>query len=251
MTKPLISKVTAAARRAFATLRLSGLTGLEFEEQLAALKKLASGLTAKDVGLSADTIKQRTLFGQKAPTSFIAIDESNDYTIGVFVVRNSSKIPLHDHPDMYGIVKVLLGSVSIKSYTPLSTDGTYTVPKEILRQVAPDQRQDLVPCVYNGSSLVACDTDELACLEPSAHNIHEIEAVSGTAAFLDILGPPYVPDSERDCRYYSVVGTAYDATRGGDITWLVEMCHPDEFWTDKLDYAGPVITREEIIDTSG
>ena len=231
----LIRQVSQAARRAFIRLHDEKLV-----DYISALEKLTEKLTATDLGLNQDTIKQtRTFFGSQAPTSFISVEENDNFTIGIFIVRNSSRIPLHDHPEMYGMVKVLMGSVAIKSFTPLPLEGhQYVIPKEILSKIGTSQTPLLVPAKYDGTRVVTSDTNEVAILDPSTNNLHEIEALNGTAAFVDILAPPY-NQMNRDCRYYAMLGTVHDKHHKMDISWLIETDNPAEFWTDSLPYQGP------------
>ncbi len=41
-----------------------------------------------------------------APVTYIKILEDADVSIGIFVVRPGSQIPLHNHPEMIGLLKV-------------------------------------------------------------------------------------------------------------------------------------------------
>ena len=43
-----------------------------------------------------------------APVTYVQLYEDKDVTIGVFILKRGTKIPLHDHPDMHGILKVRL-----------------------------------------------------------------------------------------------------------------------------------------------
>ncbi|KAI1278148.1 2-aminoethanethiol dioxygenase [Halotydeus destructor] len=231
----LIKQVASVAQQAFGRI-----SDEKFWEHLTSLTRLAARLTAADLGLTKDTVKpSRSFFGQSPPSSYISVKESDDFTIGIFVIRNGQRIPLHDHPGMFGLVKVLLGTISIKSFTPLPNDGrSYRVPKEILSRLAPNQHSYLIPAKCHGTKEITSDTEEITLLTPDDGNFHYINSVNGDAAFLDILAPPYNRTS-RDCTYYKEVGTAYDEANKMDITWLLEIPPPAEFWTDQLPYKGP------------
>uniref|UniRef100_S4RS13 Uncharacterized protein n=1 Tax=Petromyzon marinus TaxID=7757 RepID=S4RS13_PETMA len=84
-------------------------------------------------------------------------------------------------------------------------------------------------------------------LTPHHGNLHRVDAVGGPAAFLDILAPPYSPDTGRDCHYYRpLVPATNDDDHGGDDgvgepCWLLEIPQPAEFWCGSQDYPGPPV----------
>ena len=98
-------------------------------------------------------------------------------------------------------------------------------------------------------------------LSPDEGNLHEIFAINGSAAFLDILSPPYGDDPrtgfERDCHYYRELapsGVGYiDATKQYK-TLLVQVNSPSYFWCDQAEYCGPplkgVIERGKIVSAA-
>ncbi|KAL1449677.1 hypothetical protein WDU94_002162 [Cyamophila willieti] len=53
----------------------------------------------------------------RAPVTYIQIFENELVTLGVFVIREGNKLPLHNHPLMHGIIKVLAGTLNITSYS--------------------------------------------------------------------------------------------------------------------------------------
>lgn len=53
-----------------------------------------------------------------APCKFMKIYQNHHFQISVFILpRNGAKIPLHDHPNMYGIIKVIYGKINVKTFT--------------------------------------------------------------------------------------------------------------------------------------
>lgn len=86
-------------------------------------------------------------------------------------------------------------------------------------------------------------------LGPHKSNIHRIESVGGTAAFLDILAPPYNIDppayaedrQERDCHYFRVLSES-----GGEPgqRWLLTSHPPASFFCDTEAYMGPSLGDE-------
>uniref|UniRef100_A0A8C8E0V4 2-aminoethanethiol (cysteamine) dioxygenase a n=1 Tax=Oryzias sinensis TaxID=183150 RepID=A0A8C8E0V4_9TELE len=86
-------------------------------------------------------------------------------------------------------------------------------------------------------------------LTPLRDNLHQIDAVDGPVAFLDILAPPYNPDDGRDCHYYKLLQTAADdgtVAKGGqkekdEEVWLLEIPQPEDFWCGGEPYPGPAV----------
>lgn len=233
----VIKEVNEAARQTFVDVQSPN-----FKQKLDALRTLVAKVTACDLKLDKSIRNQWSVqLGQVAPSTYIKIVEHDDYTICIFSLREGTRIPLHNHPDMFGVVKVLKGSIAVKSFTPLPSDGhTYVVPKNIMDAVRPLGHVDLIPSTCNGSHTLSAATNDTSLLFPSDNNLHEISAVDGDASFLDILSPPY-DSNERDCLYYAQIGTVSDEKYLKDITWLHEIECPTEFWTTSLPYRGPPV----------
>jgi hypothetical protein len=97
----------------------------EFKDSLADLKRLLNGLRACDLGLERSKILSTN--GQRgpgdvepepeAPVTYIKILEDNDVSIGIFVVRSGCRIPLHNHPQMHGMLKVVHGTFDVAIYS--------------------------------------------------------------------------------------------------------------------------------------
>jgi cysteamine dioxygenase len=234
----LVRDVNEAAKHTFIDIQSP-----QFKTKLESLRTLVSKLTADDLNLSESLQKPWTngFFGQSAPASYIKIVEDDNYAMCIFTIKDGHKIPLHNHPDMFGVVKVLKGSIAVKSFTPLPIEGQYVLPRDIVeavRSMASDQ--NLMPAICNGSQTLTSDSPiDTSLVSPSESNLHEISAVGGDASFLDILSPPY--DDERDCLYYEQIGTVYDITLSKEVTWLREIESPPEFWTSSVPYRGPPV----------
>ena len=92
----------AVRRQAVATF--SRANGGNFDENLRLLVTAMSKLTREDVGLDVKLMRDV----REAPVTYVSIQEHSDVTISMFVLRHRSRLPLHDHPLMYGIIKVRL-----------------------------------------------------------------------------------------------------------------------------------------------
>lgn len=122
---------------------------------------------------------------------------------------------------------------------PLTPLQTGSLRRSVLRSVA-EYSENSGPCL----------------LTPVRDNLHQIDAVEGPAAFLDILAPPYNPDDGRDCHYYKVLQTAAEGGTDGksneeeqgedkdkeEEAWLLEIPQPEDFWCGGEPYPGPAVS---------
>uniref|UniRef100_A0A6M2CQX9 Uncharacterized protein n=1 Tax=Rhipicephalus microplus TaxID=6941 RepID=A0A6M2CQX9_RHIMP len=121
---------------------------------------------------------------------------------------------------MFGVLKVLHGSGTIRSYSPL-------IPVVGGEQLVEAQRHP---------DLTVSPDSAPCCLTPTERNFHEILALDGPLAFLDILAPPY-DGVKRDCHYYTVSSSP----AGEDNVCLHGVSPPRDFWCASSLYTGPPI----------
>jgi len=216
-------------------------------------------LTGVDVGLEKSKVlnqkerrpshdnKHKQHNTQTAPVTYIPISESKDFSIGIFIIRNGQKIPLHDHPRMHGIIKCLHGQLKISSFTR-QADPSIKPPDKWKKSPRMSEKlnQGEIFLTATTPSIDMTPETKAAILEPGKFNIHQIESLGGPAAFLDILAPPYNvdPDSEededqelRDCHYFVDLGSAGQSGR-----WLMLSEPPQSFFCDTEPYQGPDIS---------
>ncbi|KAK0411870.1 hypothetical protein QR680_005888 [Steinernema hermaphroditum] len=93
--------------------------------------------------------------------------------------RMDDVLPLHDHPDMYGFIRVIRGQIQVDSYSWLNDESLEA------RAEAP----------------VVLSDQNVAVVGPSRGNVHRITALTDDAAFFDLLVPGYI---DRICEYYRV-----------------------------------------------
>jgi cysteamine dioxygenase len=149
----MVSLVQSIARLAQLTFNANKCQSEEvFNESLNKLKKLMSQLTHKDINLNKELMSDsstrlgslsilRHLSSKRAPVSHVSICETQHFQMCVFGLRHEfSRIPLHSHPNMFGIIKVVFGSVTISHYSPLPTDSSYILPKEVSKKVSQWER---------------------------------------------------------------------------------------------------------------
>jgi len=158
------------------------------------------------------------------------------YTVLVILIKFSFS-------GMHGFIKVLHGSLKVKTYSALD-QTTYQIP--------PTSEQDLhekygrripvVPAKLEGT-VTLTEKDSSMLLTPESNNLHEITAVSGTAAFLDILSPPYCHerfsrDGYRPCTYFSEEDVAESDP---SIRYIMPIPAPRDYWCDEVEYSGPPV----------
>lgn len=169
------------------------------------------------------------------PVTYMHICETDQFSMGVFLLKSGASIPLHDHPGMHGMLKVMYGKVRISCFDRLERSSGSTLPapplppaqmgalrRSLLRSIG-EYTEECGPCV----------------LSPDQDNLHQIDAIDGPTAFLDILAPPYDPDDDRDCHYYKVL-TEVKSTDQKEV-WLTEISQPPDFWCGAEPYPGPEV----------
>jgi len=212
-----IQKVTQAAYRIFSTGNLGG---------LAELTRQVSKITAKELNFNLEAEKVRVRLGQPAPAAYVHLFEDDILSIGIFVLKQGTNIPLHDHPHMHGICKVIYGTVTVRSFSAC----------DVSSGVNEQPGNDLFPAKLCDVMRLSAEEEKSCILSPNDGNIHEIIAENGSAAFLDILAPPYDHETgTRICQYYSEFEVQ------GQIHWLQKISPPTNFWCDEIEYSGPEI----------
>ena len=114
------------------------------------------------------------------PGEQIEIGETPAAHATVFPLARGAVLPLHDHPSMTVICKVLHGRMRIESFAWIDA-----VSGEARHLPARDVDESSEPVVFG----------------PDPGTLHRITALSD-CAFLDLFAPYY--DEARPCRYYRV-----------------------------------------------
>ncbi|XP_040885561.1 2-aminoethanethiol (cysteamine) dioxygenase a [Toxotes jaculatrix] len=257
---PLIQKI---ARQAYITFKGLKSSANQDNNKLIADKQselisLVTAVRAADLKIAPRKSKASSGAAglQSPPVTYMHICETEVFSMGVFLLRTGASIPLHDHPDMNGMLKVLYGKVSVRCFDKLEDNlSVNTAPSRFDPPLDPLQTTSLWRSILRSVSEYS-ETTGPCLLTPQRDNLHQIDAVEGPAAFLDILAPPYSPDDGRDCHYYKVLRTVVEGGTDGkseeeqqgeekekeEETWLLEIPQPEDFWCGGEPYPGPAVS---------
>lgn len=167
--------------------------------------------------LNADTIGLHRISDQisRNKIAFIEVVHNPVLTVVIIVIPPGHALPLHDHPNMTGFIKVLHGRIRVRTYSKIGASKDGQQP------------------AFKMSESVLSRRSYPQVVTPTMGNIHSIEYERGEgyAAFLDILSPPY--DDDVGCNYYS----CEDGGKGnlGPCTLLETDC-PKDYRTISLSY---------------
>lgn len=242
----MTSIVQRIARQALLTYRSPPRVGEEagksFLENQSKLKSLMTEVRAADLKL----VPRRASDGSPGayhhgapPVTYMHIYETDRFSMGVFLLKSGASIPLHDHPGMHGVLKVMYGKVRISCFDRLErpAGGAQVAPP-----LPPAQMSALRRSVLRSTGEYTEESGPCV-LSPDRDNLHQIDAVDGPTAFMDILAPPYDPDEGRDCHYYKVLTGAevQHAEQKEKEVWLMEISQPPDFWCGGEPYPGPEV----------
>ncbi|KAI9986346.1 hypothetical protein PInf_025286 [Phytophthora infestans] len=201
------------------TLALLGIERAEFPNTRLSLKQvetMLSPVVALCNALRADH------FGIHVPTPQIArtmndvhywkLWESDLIDIGIFFMPPNSTIPLHNHPGMSVVTRVLYGAATVTSYDIVSDTEVQRLEAgdEIVYEDATFSSDAVNP--EKGSVSWArvsrqgqFGQDTTTWLDPRRFNLHNIQASSEIGcAMLDIMVPPY-DNANRDCHHFQIL----------------------------------------------
>lgn len=218
--------------------------GLEKEAQLArGWKGSLNGANGKNA--------RNGSFPYPPPIKYIHLHECDKFSIGIFCMAPGSIIPLHNHPGMTVLSKLLYGSLQVRSYDWLELPKSYD-PSQVFAEQE-NKIQDSVAArpaklVRDCQMSAPCSTTIL--YPNSGGNIHCFKALTPCALF-DILSPPYSSEDGRHCSYFrrsprkDLPGVEVEQLSGvkpSEMIWLEEI-QPPQNLVRRGQYKGPAIRR--------
>ncbi|KAK9118721.1 hypothetical protein Scep_016814 [Stephania cephalantha] len=163
------------------------------------------------------------------PITYMEIHECDSFT---------AIIPLHDHPGMTVMSKVLYGSMHVKAYDWVESACIRNINGYPVR---------LAKLAVDKVLAAPCGTSIL--YPRSGGNLHCFTSVT-SCAVLDILAPSYREAAGRKCTYYNDYpyssfskGTSSEIQDGKeeDYAWLQEIDTPVDLYMRQGEYFGPAL----------
>lgn len=216
------------------------------KKNLSALKSLVDQIRYSDLGLPAEIISKPffTQTPDKAPCTYVQIYEDDEVSMSVFILAENYCLPLHDHPQMHGLLKCVAGSLRIQSYSLLDEEPLQALDR--LYDITCPMKQKRLLCQVEPVSEISIQS-EAAVLHSRLNNFHQITAIGGPVAFFDILSPPYDsvikerPMLHRKCTFFRTVPISYDSHR----IILEKIAPPLNYYCDNVEYNRPKFITDQ------
>lgn len=143
------------------------------------VRALMSEVTLDHLGIDRPSVQQLRHM------QCMTVAHTANFDIAIFMIPKGQRLPVHDHPNMSVISKVVEGALRVRSFSPISST------EEEARTVRQEEF-----CTKQSK-------DEAWLLSPTVGNFHEFTAESACVIF-DVLLPPY-EYPHRPCNYYEVL----------------------------------------------
>lgn len=208
--------------------------------EVQALKLLMGAVPLEELGVRPPPVQQdgkpvddvlqrlRVLHGSqqtRPPIKYLHVYEDSHVSVGVFCLPANASIPLHNHPGMTVLSRVLYGQMFVQSFDWCEPDR-------------PAEADDGSPARRAAKLVVSKvqtpDEEPLVLFPRDGGNIHAFTALTDCAV-LDVLSPPYDSTHDRDCTYYYLA--ARDPKQRGVVT-LEEYEPPEDFIVTRGVYRG-------------
>lgn len=207
-----------------------------FKANLHALKILLDSLRMSDINLPSHLYSKTSFQGpNKAPCTFVKIFENENVAINIFILKERYTMPIHNHPRIHGMLKVMVGKLLVESYTANNSEDA--VPPRC------DDYGTII-MVRKEHPIELIDETNCATLSPDSSQFHRITSVDGygPGVLFDILTPPY--EDDRNCTFYRQV-VLFDDKQFQHLG-LEHIPTPSHFYCDTAYYQMPETLLDEL-----
>lgn len=143
------------------------------------MKKLVKSLQLSDFVLPAD-------FPQVSTEGRVHQEEC--LRISVFMVPKGSKIPIHDHPNMNVICKILKGKIDYSEY--ILSDKSYQIKIPMLYMKSLENNEQInFPSILAEKRTKVLVAEDMGYITPEV-NLHSFTALEDSV-FIDVICPDY------------------------------------------------------------
>lgn len=168
----------------------------------------------------------------------------DQYSIGIFVFGPNARIPLHDHPDMVVMSRVLYGDLHRLSLDLARDADAFWDDCDAMQSESSSSssswfrgswfnRMNSIRNKLPKGSKAAFKNEvdhlqapDVTVLYPFEGNLHEFVAGPNGAAVLDVLLPPYDNAQNRDCTFYNIQNVTTTPTNGNKAVSAMEKKEP-------------------------
>jgi len=200
--------------------------------------------------------------GKGSQSSFVRylhISEVPDqYSIGIFVFAPHSRIPLHDHPEMCVLSRILYGDLHRSSLDLARDDNDPAFTGNVFGEKNSSRRTSWWSGWWNTmesfrrklpkgtkhafkNHVDHLQAPDVTVLYPYEGNLHEFVAGPDGAAVLDVLLPPYDGSHRRECTFYSIEDVPPSwpvAPSGKEACFVIPSGQPENFHCISGRYGG-------------
>ncbi|XP_038992636.1 plant cysteine oxidase 2-like [Hibiscus syriacus] len=232
----LLQKLFDSCREAF-----KGPGTVPADSDVNKLCSILDKMIPKHVGLSKNMhfFKSKSAVKGTPRVAYTAIYQCHEFSICIFFLPANAVIPLHNHPGMTVFSKLLVGKLHIKSY-----DWVDHPNSQHPMAMPPSSQLRLARLKADGVIKAPCETSVL--YPTTGGNIHEFRAIT-PCAVLDVLGPPYSKEDDRDCSYYKDLPVLHGVNEEDDLRWLEENQAPENSEMDRIEYLGPQLIESTLL----
>lgn len=228
-----------------ATATFSAANQRDIAQNVIALRNTVDTVRFSDLSLPEELLSKSFWDSRpdKAPCTYVELYEGPTFSISVFVMAENYQMPMHDHPQMTGILKCIAGNLRVESYSLDTGKETALDMLERLYALNPLQQQPAKKYIQckKEPPIDMDETSPAAVLSPTQSNIHQITALGGPVAFFDILAPPYTttiearPMLKRKCTFFRVAEDFRSSLDVGEVV-LEKIPQPLNYYCDNVEW---------------